>query len=147
MARTYIQGKYTPKNPQKYRGDIDEIFFRSSWERKFMIWVDTEKAVIEWGSEIAVIPYTSPIDNRIHRYYVDFYLKVQNKFGTTQKYLVEIKPYQQTKPPEPSKKQTKTYINEVMQWGVNEAKWKAATNFCQDRGWKFTILTEHDLHV
>lgn len=34
-----------------------------------------------------------------------------------------------------------------MTWGVNEAKWKAAEEYCKDRGWKFIIMTEHELGI
>jgi len=145
MYKSKYQGKYTPKNPDKYRGDTKDIIYRSSWELKFMIWCDKTPSVIEWGSEIAVIPYVSPVDNKIHRYFVDFYLKVIDKAGIQNRYLVEVKPKKYTDPPKKPEKQTKKYIAEVLQYGVNEAKWKAATNFCLDRGWKFIILTENDL--
>lgn len=147
MYKSKYQGKYKPTNPQKYRGDVNDIVYRSSWESKFMRWCDRTAAVVEWGSEIAVIPYVSPLDRKVHRYFVDFYVKVQNKEGKTQRYLIEIKPKQYTKPPKKPAKQTNKYIQEVYQWGVNEAKWKAATEFCEDRGWKFLILTEDDLNT
>jgi hypothetical protein len=145
MYRAKYQGKYQPKNISKYRGDIHNIIYRSSWESKFMIWCDKTPSVIEWGSEIAVIPYVSPLDKKIHRYFVDFYLKVIDKYDMQQRYLVEVKPKQYTKPPKRPEKQTKKYLAEVFQYTVNEAKWKAATEFCLDRGWKFIILTEDDL--
>lgn len=147
MYESKNKGKYKPKNPRKYRGDINNIVYRSSWELKFAIWCDRTESVLEWGSEIAVIPYISPVDGNPHRYFVDFYVQIMDKKGIAQKYLVEIKPKQFTVPPIPPKRQTKRYIAEVFQWGVNESKWKAATNFCNDRGWKFIILTEDDLNT
>jgi hypothetical protein len=141
------KGRYRVKNPNKYTGDINSIIYRSAWELKFMKWCDENAAVLEWGSETTIIPYISPIDKQFHRYFVDFYIKVKNKENQLQRYLVEIKPDRFTKAPEPPAKMTKRFINEVLQFGINEAKWKAATEFCNDRKMKFIILTEHDLGI
>ena len=112
-----------------------------------MRWCDTNSSVIEWGSETTVIPYRSPVDNKFHRYFVDFYIKVVTKQGTTTRYLVEIKPEKFTKPPEIPKRQTRRFIEEVFQYGVNQAKWKSADEYCIDKGMKFLVLTEKDLGV
>ena len=143
-TKTY-KGKFRPKNPGKYRGDVANIVYRSLWELRFMKWCDINPSVQEWGSEIVIVPYVSPIDRKVHRYFVDFYMKVKNKTGDPQKYLIEIKPERFTKPPEIPKKKTKRFIDEVFQYGVNEAKWKAAFEFCIDRNMKFLVLTEKDL--
>ncbi len=110
-----------------------------------MKWCDFNPSVLEWGSEIVIIPYISPVDRKYHRYFVDFFIKVKNKNNEITKYLVEIKPEKFTKPPEIPKKKTKKFIDEVFQYSVNEAKWKAAFEFCEDRKMKFIILTEKDL--
>ena len=120
MARSYKQGFYTPKNPEKYDGNPNGIVYRSSWEYKFMHWLDANKQVISWNSECIVIPYISPVDSRTHRYFVDFKMKLINNAGETKTYLVEIKPEIQTMPPKVGKK-TKRYINEVMTYSVNSA--------------------------
>lgn len=112
-----------------------------------MTWCDRNASVLEWGSETVVIPYKSPVDNKLHRYFVDFYVKIKNKENKITKYLVEIKPEKFTKPPEIPKRQTKKFIQEVFQYGTNQAKWKAANEFCQDRGMKFLVLTENDLGI
>jgi len=144
--KTY-KGKFKPRNPLKYKGDLTNIVYRSLWELKFMKWCDENPSVLEWGSEIVIVPYVSPLDNKVHRYFVDFYIKGRNKNGETEKYLVEIKPERFTKPPEVPKKKTKRFIDEVFQYAVNEAKWKAAFEFCQDRNVKFMIITEKDLGI
>lgn len=143
-TKTY-KGKFRTKNPAKYAGDIQNIVYRSLWELKFMKWCDENPSVEQWGSETVIVPYISPVDKKIHRYFVDFYIKIKDKNGNLNKYLIEIKPERFTKPPDISKKKTKNFINEVFQYGVNEAKWKAAFEFCQDRNMKFMILTEKDL--
>ncbi len=86
MAKQFYKGKFRPTNISKYVGDSNDIIFRSSWELRFMKWCDSNPSIIEWGSEIAVIPYVSPVDKRIHRYFVDFYIKVKNTAGQVQKY-------------------------------------------------------------
>jgi hypothetical protein len=143
-TKTY-KGRFRVANAAKYKGDITNIVYRSLWELKFMKWCDTSISVVEWGSETVIVPYLSPIDNKVHRYFVDFYIKVRTKTNTIEKYLIEIKPEKFTKPPDIPKKQTKRFIDEVFQYGVNDAKWKAAFEFCQDRNMKFMIITEKDL--
>jgi len=137
------KGKFKPTNPQKYKGNPCNIVYRSSWELKLMKYLDTHEDIIEWASEEFCIPYISPIDNRPHSYFPDFWVKKRDK--TT--LVIEIKPAAQTV--EPAKKKTinRAYINEVMTWGVNQAKWKAAKEFCEDRKWKFLILTEKELNI
>lgn len=147
MYNNTYKGRYRVMNPSKYRGDINSVVYRSLWELRFMKWCDINPGIIEWGSEVVVIPYISPIDKRIHRYFVDFYIKVKSKSNIVQKYLIEIKPDRFTKPPDTPAKKTKRYINEVYQYAVNEAKWKAAFDFCEDRKLKFMILTEKDLGI
>lgn len=146
MAK-YYQGKYKPKNPLKYVGDPTDIIYRSSWELKFMMWCDSNPNVIKWSSETTIIPYVCPTDNRPHRYFVDFKIQVRTSTDALKTYLVEIKPDAQTRPPETPKRKTKRYITEVMTWGKNDAKWRAAREFCKDRGYEFIILTEHHLGI
>lgn len=145
-TKTY-KGKYRVVNADKYRGDITNIVYRSLWELRFMKWCDTNKSVVEWGSETVVVPYISPIDKKVHRYFVDFFIKVRTNSNIIEKYLVEIKPEKFTKPPEIPERKTKRFIDEVFQYGVNDAKWKAAFEFCKDRNMKFIILTEKDLGI
>ena len=142
-----LQGKFIPKNIHKYRGNYRNIIYRSSWELKFMKYCDERINVLEWGSEEVVIPYRSPLDNRIHRYFVDFYIKVRDANGNINKYLIEIKPKKYTLPPQKPQRQTKRYIHEVTEFVKNQAKWEAAKDFCDDRQWKFMVLTEAELKV
>ena len=141
------KGKFRPKVPKKYRGDYTNIIYRSSWELKFMKYCDTNKNILEWGSEEFFIPYMSPIDNRVHRYFPDFYIKVQENTGRIKRYLIEVKPLKQTMKPKKPKRQTKNYIREVYEYAKNQAKWKAATEFCEDRMWEFKVMTENELGI
>jgi hypothetical protein len=145
MARDYKQGFYKPKFPKKYMGDPTNIVYRSGWEKRTMDYLDSNINVLRWSSEEVVVPYISPIDNRPHRYFVDFYVEAVAPNGSIKKMLLEVKPAAQTKPPAASKRRTKRYITEVMTWGVNDAKWKAAKEYCAERGWEFRIITEAEL--
>ena len=142
MAYKPHKGRYVPNKPQKYRGDYNNIVYRSSWERRFMLYCDRSDAIIEWGSEEIIIPYISPLDGRIHRYFPDFYIKVKQADGTIKKMLIEVKPKAQCGPPPIPKRKTQRFINEVRTWGVNKAKWDAAIEWCNDRNIEFKILTE-----
>lgn len=144
MATT--KGYFKPLNPDKYKGDVSNIVYRSRWEFVYMARLDKDPDVIWWQSEETIIPYRSPVDNRIHRYYPDFVVRKKTKEGT-KTIVVEIKPYAQTLPPTitEGKKKSRKYVNEVMTWGVNSAKWKAAREFCRDRGYIFEIITEKEL--
>jgi len=144
----YYQGKFNPRNPKKYLGDPTNIIYRSGWELKLCSYLDKHPNVTGWASEEVVIPYRSPIDNKIHRYFADFYVEQINRDGKKETLLIEVKPKAQTKPPKkPDNVRNRRFINEVKTWGVNQAKWKAAQEFCLDRGWKFQIMTEDELGI
>lgn len=137
------KGYFRPKNPNKYKGDPTNIIYRSSWELKLMSYLDAHPDVVKWSSEEFMIPYRSPVDNRLHRYFPDMWVK--KKDGEV--LLIEVKPLYQVEEPKKEGKSKKTYINEVMTYGVNQAKWASAREFCADRGWKFMILTEKELNI
>ena len=136
------QGKYRVRFPRKYKGDPHNVIYRSSWEYKFMKWCESTSSVLEWGSEEIAIPYISPVDGRSHRYFPGFYVKIGKK-----KYIVEVKPFRQTQEPKTQKRHTKRYITEVLTWGVNKAKWKAARKFCDTHSWEFMLITEKELKI
>lgn len=142
-----IKSRYYPEYPAKYKGNPNNIICRSSWERKFCRWCDLNENVLEWGSEEFWIPYVSPVDNRVHKYFPDFIIKVKEKNGSIKVYVVEIKPKKQTEPPKKKSRNTKGYINEVKTYAVNQAKWKAADEFCKDRLIEFKIITENELGI
>ena len=135
------KGKFQPSYPNKYRGDHRNIIYRSLWERKFMIYCDLNENILEWGSEEIALPYRSQLDNRVHRYFPDFYIKVKEKNGRLKKMLIEVKPFKQTKEPITQKKKTRSYIYEVTEYAKNQAKWAAASEYCKDRKWEFKVLT------
>ena len=141
------KGKYYPSFPRKYKGDPTNIIYRSLWERKFMVYCDKNQNILEWASEEIAIPYRSPIDNRVHRYFPDFYMKVRETNGKIKNYVIEVKPAKQTKQPTKPKRQTKGYIREAYEYARNQAKWKMAKEFCADRQWEFKVVTEKELGI
>jgi hypothetical protein len=152
MSYNTYKGTFRPRNPNKYKGNSGNIVYRSRWELVLMRYLDDHPDVIEWSSEEIIIPYRSPIDNKVHRYFPDFFVKRKGKDGSIQSMLVEVKPRAQTVPPDvkltlKGQKPSRRYINEVMTWGINSAKWQYAEAYCADRGWKFVIMTEKELGI
>jgi hypothetical protein len=142
------KGKFKPKNPSKYKGDPTTIIYRSRWELKLMNYLDNNPEIVSWSSEELTIPYVSPLDNRIHRYYPDFVVKKKiDGTDKTETMVIEVKPYKETMEPKKQDKMSKSYLYEVKTWGINSSKWKSAKEFCEDRKWKFVILTENELGI
>ena len=110
-----------------------------------MVYCDNNDKIIEWGSEELIIPYRSPLDKKVHRYFPDFYIKYLNKEGNVVREIIEVKPKKQLRPPKTPKRQTKRYLQECATFMVNQAKWKAAEEYCSDRKMKFRFLTEDHL--
>ena len=141
------KGKYIPINRKKYVGNSSQVIYRSLWERKLMVYCDRNEKVIEWGSEEVIVPYRSPWDGKMHRYFPDFYMKVKQTNGTHKKFIIEVKPKAQCKEPTKTpKRKTRKWYKEVQTWGINQAKWKSATDYCENRGMEFKILTEDHLN-
>lgn len=141
------KGYFKPKFPEKYKGNANNIIYRSLWERHCMVYFDQNPNVVKWCSEEVIVPYKSPIDGRTHRYFPDFLIQVKNKYDSIETILIEVKPFKETHEPKKKKRVTKNYLYEVKTWGINSAKWKAAEEFCADRKWKFMILTEKELGI
>jgi hypothetical protein len=139
------KGKFVPKNPKKYSGNVNNIIYRSSWEKRVMLWLDSAPNVIYWSSEELIIPYFDPTTNRTRRYFPDFLVKVKTKAGE-KTFLLEVKPECQTVLKE-SKRLTAYRKKEIITYAVNQAKWEAANRFCEQNGWTFKVLTERDLGI
>jgi hypothetical protein len=141
MARGTLK-KFVPINPKKYLGDPTRIMSRSNWEFKLMVKFDQSSDVLAWASEEIVLKYLSPVDNRVHRYFTDFLVVNKDKRVT----LIEVKPYAQTQPPIMKKGRRKdVMVNETCTYLVNQAKWKAAEEYCRQRGWTFKVITEKEI--
>jgi len=143
-------GRFKPTNPEKYKGDPTKIQYRSLWELKVFRRLDVHPDVVEWSSEEVVVPYKKPLGKgKTSRYFPDIVVKKRVGVDKYQTVMIEVKPDAQTRPPNPiNKNKTPTgrvsrrYLNEVLTFGVNEAKWKAAREYCAQRGWSFEIMTE-----
>ena len=144
MVGKFKQGKFVPKNASKYEGNVSNIVYRSSWEYRFMLYLDNQPEIIKWSSEEFFIPYFFEVDNKMHKYYPDFYFT--KKDGS--KYLIEIKPMKDCEVKTPKKMTEKAkvnYINNVVTVAKNEAKWNAARVFCEINNVRFMILTEKEI--
>ncbi len=138
------KGWFTPKNPKKYKGDPQNIVYRSSWELRAMKWFDEQPNIIWWSSEELFIPYRSPVDQQMHRYFPDFVVRVRQTNGKETTMILEVKPEKQTQMPV-QKRQTKKFLQEVATYAINQENWRAADLFCKEHGWQFKIITEKDL--
>ena len=141
------RGRYQVKNIGKYKGDAGRVTYRSGLELRFMNYLDRHQDVLEWSSEEVVVPYRSPLDSKLLRYFVDFYVKRRTRDGNIEIALVEIKPKYQCGPPVAKSRKTRRFIMESRTWAINKTKWDAASDFCARRGWKFIVLTEKDIEA
>ena len=141
-SKTIRKGIFRPVNPKKYAtGDVNNIIYRSNLERRFFKILDENPNIVMWASEEFSIPYVSPIDNRTHRYFVDLLVKTTKN----EIFVIEIKPYAYTQEPKKGNKSKKTFLTEAVNYAINQAKWKSPKKFCEEKGWKFKIVTERDL--
>jgi len=142
---TFKKGRFRPRYPKKYKGDVKNIIFRSSWEQRFCQFLDNNPNILEWASEEFSIPYIKPTDGRVHNYFPDFWIKFQNNKGQIVQEVIEIKPATQTVRPKTVGKKRTTQLYEGVTYAINVAKWKAAAHYCNKYGLKFRILTENQL--
>ncbi len=142
MSFKYTQGIYVPKNPEKYIGDVTKIVYRSSWELHLNEFFDNNIRVLKWASEEIAIPYMSPIDNKLHRYFPDYYVQYINKHGEVVEELLECKPKQQTKAP---RRNHKWVDHERKTYAVNMYKWDAAAKWASENGMSFRVVSENSI--
>lgn len=143
----FISGKFTPKNPHKYIGDINNIICRSSWETRFCNFCDSNEKILKWSSEPIGIEYYNKLDEKKHTYYVDFYIKVVKTDGSVEELILEIKPQRQTKKPilesaNPTSKAIKAHNDRLRTWITNMSKFEAAKEWAAKRGFRFAIVDE-----
>ena len=142
------KGIFKPSNPKKYKGDRYNIIYRSLWERKFMKYCDNTENILEWSSEEFFIPYRDPTVKKVRRYFPDFFIKYKDKDGNIRRSVIEVKPRRETIEPKVTKgKSKKTILTEQINYVRNQAKWKAAKEFCDDRKLEFKIMTEKELGI
>jgi len=136
---TYLQGRYTPTNPNKFEGDLNNIVFRSSWELRCLQYFDAHPAITKVMSEEIKIPYWNPVKRRPANYFPDFYIELRDRQGNIRRELIEVKPHAQIVE---QRKET-TYAS--LTRAVNYAKWEAASKWCKERGVNFRILSEKEI--
>jgi hypothetical protein len=134
-----FRARFIPKNPHKYRGDVDKIFARSSWEASVMKFFDSSSAVLSWASEEIAIPYLKPEDARVHHYYPDFIVEFVDKEGNIKREIVEVKPLHESDAAYAKHERSKAALQ------TNEAKWKAAIDFAEKNGMTFRVITEKSI--
>lgn len=143
--KTY-KGKYRPKFPKKYKGNYNNIIYRSLWERKCMVYFDNNPSILSWSSEELVIPYFDTITKQRRRYYPDFLITVMNNAGEKKTHLIEVKPSKHLKPPVITKgKRKSTILQEAQAYYMNRDKFAAAEKWCANKDIKFSIWTEKEL--
>lgn len=142
MAR-FQQGLYVPKNPEKYVGDVTIIRYMSSWELSMHKFLDNNIRILKWSSETIAIPYIKPTDNKIHKYYPDYFVEYVDKSNKIRRIIIEVKPHAQTRKTRARSEKNRLYEN--IQYSVNLAKWAAAKDFCTQHGLEFQIVTEKNM--
>jgi hypothetical protein len=141
----YSQGIFNPRHPEKYRGSLP-IYYRSNMELNALRMLDNNPNVLTYGSESVIIPYTSPLDGRLHRYFVDLVAALKDKTGIIKKLLIEVKPSKMLLPPVFSnRKSVNTLLYENKQYALNMAKFDAAKQWCKKHNYIFIILTEREI--
>ena len=160
----YHGGNYVPKNKDKVLklNTQGGVYYRSSWEKKVMYWLDNKKEIIKWGAECMRIPYQmTHFDNgdmrvKEHSYYPDFYYEMRNSDGVLKQVVVEVKPMKEYKMvqalnegrldiPENGAKKLKNFEYDLKQAQKNRDKWQAMINWCNKKGYEFIIITEEHL--
>ena len=134
----YLQGYINPESCKKLFPQMkhEKIIFRSSYEKKFVAWLENNPDVKYWGSECLRIPYFYPKDGKTHSYYPDYVVQMQDNTLM----VIEIKPSSQTTKPV----NENTWVGEA--YYKNMCKWKATMEFCKNKGYKFKIITEKTIN-
>ena len=142
---TPLKGRFKPRHPEKYKGDSNNIIYRSSWERDVMSWLDMREDVVAWMSEERCVWYYNPVSKKNSRYFPDFIVRYKRD-DVIHEEMIEVKPSRHVKGPNPNpKRRTKSWMNDVQTYVINQAKWKAAETYCEDRGWRCRLLTEENV--
>lgn len=162
--KNYNQGNYIPKNKDKVikLNTQGGVYYRSSWEKKIMHWLDNNSNISKWGAECLRIPYQMTHfdrgDTKIkeHCYYPDFYYEMRNSEGVLKQVVVEVKPYKEYKMvqdlnegrlnvPDSTLKKLKNFEYDLKMAYKNKQKWETMIQWCNLKGYEFIIITEQHL--
>ena len=152
------KGRYKVKNVSKFipslatRGVLDVAIYRSGWEKYAFMMCDLDPAILKWGSECVKVPYQYRLDpkGKYRNYYPDLYIEwmmpsKNNEEGQeVVKFLVEIKPGKECKPPRKGKNQA-YYARDLATWFMNSDKWMFAEQMCQANNTRFVKWSEQDI--
>lgn len=129
----------------KQRDNEFYVQYKSALERIAFCYADLNPKITKFSVEPFNIPYVKPTDGLVHRYFIDLFLE----FVTGEKFLVEIKSYNETIKPIPPKIKSPNvilrYKQQLETYLINQAKWASAKQFAESRGMKFIVLTEKQL--
>ena len=160
----YHGGNYVPRNKDKVIKLNAEggLYYRSSWEKKIMHWLDNNNTITKWGAECMRIPYQmTHFDNgdtkiKEHSYFPDFYYEMRLSDNTIKQVVVEVKPMKEFQMvqdlnegklnvPENSMKKLKNFEYDLKMAYKNKQKWETMINWCNKKGYDFIIITEQHL--
>jgi hypothetical protein len=161
----YNSGNYIPKNKDKVLklNNMGGLYFRSSWEKKIMTWLDSNKNIVIWGSECLRIPYqmTHVVDGimkiKEHSYFPDFYYGIKSTDGSIKYVVAEVKPksdyidvmlFKEGKfiiPDKLSLKKLQSLEYKFKMAQRNSEKWETMIKWCDMKGYAFIIITEDNL--
>lgn len=159
----YHQGNYIPKNKSKVikLNTQGGVYYRSSWEKKIMHWLDHKTEIIKWGAECLQIPYQmTHFENgdtkvKSHIYHVDFYYEMRIN-GVLRQIVAEVKPMKEfnmvqalnegrLSVPEGTTKKLKNFEYDLKMAYKNKQKWETMIEWCSKKGYEFIIITEEHL--
>ena len=141
MAGKFKQGYYKIKNPKKYVGNPNKVRYMSSWEHALHQFFDNNKNILQWSSEPVAIPYIKPSDNKVHRYFPDYWIRYRTRHGELVEEIIEVKPINQVD----LRRKKRLTEADKRTYQINICKWESATRFCKKRGITFRVLTEEQL--
>jgi hypothetical protein len=160
--KKYHQGNYIPLNKDKVLKLNNEggVYFRSSLEKKIMVWLDNSKNIRLWCAEYLQVPYqlTHNISGvptiKNHTYYPDFYYELVKDGDIIQKVVVEVKPQSEYNdailftegkfhiPDNATLHKLRNLEYRFKMAQKNAEKWKTMIKWCNMKGFEFIIVTE-----
>lgn len=159
QAGKYNQGIFIPVNKDKVikMNSQGGLYYRSSLEKKMMIYLDRNENIKSWGAEHLRVPYekteynnkTQSLETTSHGYYPDFYYELIRPDGSISRVIAEVKSSNETTEPKlptsPTSKQLKNFEYALKMWNKNLSKWKYMIEYCERKGFEFIIITEKNL--
>lgn len=140
MARKFRTYAFTPRNPEKFKGETIPIILKSSWELEFAEHCDKLPSVLTWNYEAVQIPYRDPITGKQKIYIPDFFVEIASRDGVSLHYVFEIKPMHEQHQEHARNQKDSALV------ARNAAKWGAATQWADRHSAEFHVLNEKDIY-